>query len=296
MTTTTTERPFYEKWFIAIWEPQPIVRLELVRILAPLAVVLFLSSRIIHADDWLSTSGFEVPALEDDWRQPLSIPAIAPWAAWLVAITLALTGLATVAGAFVRWTTPIFAALMAYVTLADRLEAFTVSKLGTVIAVALAVSPIGTRMSVDSWRRRRRDKTYVPPELCSGGSVRFFQVMVPVFYFSSGYSKWTGDWIHDPLVLWSHLHDSYQTAVSWFAANHVTAWMWTTMQYTTLAFEVGAPIWFGLPWTRKYAMLYGIGMHTMIGLMFGPVIWFAILMISLLLACYGPIDRLRRLL
>lgn len=291
-----TERPLYEKWFLAIWEPQPIVRLELVRILAPLTVVLFLGSRIIHADAWLSTDGFQIPALADDWRQPLNIPAIAPWAAWLVAIALALTGLATSAGAFVRWTSPIFAALMAYVTLADRLEAFTVSKLGTVIAVALAVSPIGTRMSVDSWRRRRRDPSYVPPELCSGGSVRFFQLSLPIFYFSSGLSKASGDWIHDPLVLWSHVHDSYQTWVAWFAANHLTSWMWTAMQYTALVFEVGAPLWFGLPWTRKYAMLYGIAMHTMIGLMFGPVIWFAILMISLLVACFGPIDRLRRFL
>jgi hypothetical protein len=72
--------------------------------------------------------------------------------------------------------------------------------------------------------------------------------------------------------------------------------MWTVMQYTTLAFEVGAPLWFGLRWTRKYAMLYGIAMHTLIGLMFGPVIWFALLMIALLLASYGPIERLRRIL
>jgi hypothetical protein len=35
-------------------------------------------------------------------------------------------------------------------------------------------------------------------------------------------------------------------------------------------------------------MLYGVGMHVMIGLMFGPVIWFALLMISLLIGCYLP--------
>ena len=49
------------------------------------------------------------------------------------------------------------------------------------------------------------------------------------------------------------------------------------------------------PWTRKYAMLDGIAMHTMIGLMFGPVIWFALLMISLLLTCYLPESWLARL-
>ncbi|HET9991365.1 MAG TPA: HTTM domain-containing protein, partial [Kofleriaceae bacterium] len=198
-----SERPFYERWFLAVWEPQPIVRLELVRIFATLAILAFLASRIVHADDWLSSAGFHVPPLEDDWRQRIALPPLAPWGAWLVAIMLALTGLATAAGAFTKWVSPVFAALMVYVSLADRLEAFTVSKLGTVIAIALAVSPAGTRISVDSWRRRRRDKTYVPPELCSGGSVRFFQIMLPVFYFSSGYCKATGDWLHDPLVLYS---------------------------------------------------------------------------------------------
>ncbi|MEO6774060.1 MAG: HTTM domain-containing protein [Kofleriaceae bacterium] len=290
-----TDRPFYERWFIAVFEPQPIVRLELVRILAPLAILAFLSSRLIHPDDWLSSAGFRLPALEGDWRQPLSLPPIPSAAAWGVAIVLALSGLATAAGALTRWASPVFAALLAYVTLADRLEAFTVSKLGTVIAIALAVSPCGFRISVDGWRRRRRDKTYVAPELCSGGSVRFFQLMLPVFYFSSGLCKASGDWLHDPLVLWSHVHDSYQTSIAWFAANHLTAWMWTAMQYTALVFEIGAPIWFGLPWTRKYALVYGIAMHTLIGLMFGPVLWFALLMISLLVASYGPIGRLRRL-
>jgi len=291
-----TERPFYERWFIAVFEPQPIVRLELVRILATLAILAFLASRIVHADDWLSSAGFHVPVIEDDWRQRIAVPPLPPWGAWVVALALALTGLATAAGAFTKWVSPMFAALMVYVTLADRLEAFTVSKLGTVIAVALAVSPAGTRISVDSWRRRRRDKTYVPPELCSGGSVRFFQIMLPVFYFSSGYCKASGDWLRDPLVLYSHLHDSYQTPISWFAANHLTAWMWTAMQYTTLVFEFFAPVWFFFPQTRKYALVYGIAMHTLIGLMFGPVIWFALLMISLLVASFAPIERLRRLL
>jgi hypothetical protein len=31
-----------------------------------------------------------------------------------------------------------------------------------------------------------------------------------------------------------------------------------------------------------------VGMHILIGLMFGPVIWFALLMIALLLASYLP--------
>jgi hypothetical protein len=60
------------------------------------------------------------------------------------------------------------------------------------------------------------------------------------------------------------------------------------MQATTLAFEFGAPLWFGLKWTRPYAFIYGLTMHALIGMMFGPVAWFGLLMMGLLVAAYAP--------
>ena len=206
--------------------------------------------------------------------------------AWTLAVLVVASGLATAAGALTRISSAIFGALLIYTTLADRLEAFTVSKLGTCLVIALAFTPCNARWSVDAWWKQRRDPKLKLPTHVSGGNVRFFQILVPVFYMSSGFSKAWGDWLSYPYVLFTHLHDSYQTWVAWFAANHVTAWMWSVMQYTTLAFEIGAPLWFSLPWTRKWAMLYGIAMHTMIGLMFGPVIWFALLMITILIGAF----------
>jgi vitamin K-dependent gamma-carboxylase-like protein len=267
-----------------VFAPQPIARLEAVRIGAPLAILGFLASRILHADDWLSTSGFHVPAHANDWRQPLELPAVPSWAAWAIAIAIVISGLAVAAGALTRWSTAVFAALLAYVALADRLEAFTVSKLGTSVAVALALTPCGTRFSVDAWRKGGE-----LVEQCSGGSVRFFQILVPVFYCASGLCKATHDWLTHRYVMWTYLHDSYQTSVSWFFANHLPPAAWTVMQATTLAFELGAPVWFGLRWTRPYALAYGIAMHVLIGAMFGPVKWFALLMIVLLVAAYAPI-------
>jgi hypothetical protein len=43
------------------------------------------------------------------------------------------------------------------------------------------------------------------------------------------------------------------------------------------------------------ALVVGVGMHTMIALMFGPVRWFAMLMATLLLASYLPDELLTRL-
>jgi uncharacterized membrane protein YphA (DoxX/SURF4 family) len=271
-----------------VFEPQPIIRLELLRMLAPLAIVGFMSSRIIHADDWLSDAGFHVPAIDNDWRQAAGVPPLPVWAAWSVAIALALSGLAVVAGAFTRWTSGVFAVLLVYVALADRLAAFTVSKISPAIVIALCLSPAGARWSVDAWLRKRRDPKWQRPTHASWGSVRFAQFFLPIFYLSSGYAKARGEWLSQPYLLYSHLHDSYQTWVSWLLGNYMPAFLWTVLQGITLVFECGAPVWFALPWTRPFAFLWGVAMHAMIGLMFGPVIWFSLLMISLLVSSYGP--------
>jgi hypothetical protein len=276
-----------EQAIAGAWQPRPIVRLAAVRILAPLAILGFMSSRIWHADDWLSDAGFRVPALSD-WRQPLSLPVLPQWAAWSVGAALAITAVATSIGLATRWSSGVFAALLAYVALADRLAAFTVSKLAPVIALALYLSPSGAAYSVDAWRKHRRDPSAVRASLVSGGCVAFFQVMLPTFYFSSGWCKATSDWLTERYVLWTHLHDSYQTTISWLLANHLPGWMWTAIQGAVLAFECGAPLWFAWSWTRPYALAFGAAMHLMIGLMFGPVIWFSLLMISLLVASYAP--------
>jgi hypothetical protein len=279
----------------ALFGPRPIARLAFVRIVAPLAILGFMSSRIAHADDWLSDVGFRVPTLPD-WRQPVSLPGLPLWAAWSVCVALVVSGLATALGAATRWSSAVFAALLAYVALADRLAAFTVSKLAPVIAIALWLSPSGARYSIDAWRRRRRTPAASPPVQVSGGCVAFFQFLMPVFYFSSGLAKAKGDWLSERYVLWTHIHDSYQTTVTWLLANHLPAWMWTAIQGAVLAFECGAPLWFGLRYTRPYALAFGVAMHLGIGLMFGPVIWFSLLMITLLVASYAPERWLVRVL
>jgi hypothetical protein len=276
----------------ATFAPQPIVRLEAVRIFSTLAILGFMSTRVLHADDWLSTVGFRVPELANDYRQPAHFAALPVGAAWAVAIVLVISGLATAAGALTRISSAVFAALLVYVALADRLSAFTVSKIAPVIAIALWLTPSGSRWSVDAWLRRRRDPTWVPPTHVAGGCVRFFQVFLAVFYCSSGYFKARGAWLDNPHVLFTHLHDSYQTPVSWLLANHLPGFAWTALQGITLAFEVFAPLWFLLPWTRPYAFVWAVSMHAMIGMMFGPVAWFGLLMMSLVVASYAPVTLL----
>jgi uncharacterized membrane protein YphA (DoxX/SURF4 family) len=275
--------------------PQPIERLEFVRLLAPLAILGFLSSRLIHVEHWLTSVGFVVPPRAfADYRQPLYIPPIPVWLAILVAIVTVLSGLATSLGFRTRWASGVFAALLAYLALADRLEAFTVNKLGTVAVIALFASPAGARFSVDAWLRCRHDPETRLPTHVHWGNVRFFQALLAFMYLGSGIAKWKGGWPSDANVIWSHLHGSYQTAFTYFLASTVPAAGFTLFQYLTLAYEIGAPIWFGVRRLRRMGLAFGLAMHACIGLMFGPVVWFSLLMMVLLLGSFAPLPWLAR--
>jgi hypothetical protein len=269
-------------------DPVPLARLELARVLVPLVVLGFMASRLAHVTYWIGDAGFRVPDLgHDDWRQPLFVPALPPWAAWGVAVTMVASGLSCSLGLRTRASALVFAATLAFVALSDRLEAYSVSKLSPVIMLVIGLGDAGRLMSVDAWLKRRRGGKRWKRERASG-SVRFLQLLPVLLYMASGIAKVRGDWLHDPLVLWSQIHGSYQTPIAYALARAFPSWLWTLLQAVVLVFELTAPLTFALPRTRPWALVFGLGMHAMIGLMFGPVIWFSLLMMTLLAAGYLP--------
>jgi uncharacterized membrane protein YphA (DoxX/SURF4 family) len=275
--------------------PEPALRLEIIRIFAPLAVLGFMSSRLRHADEWLTDAGFQPPEIPGgDWRQPFYLSPVSSTTAWAIAALMVISGLAVAAGFRARIAALVFASTLAYVGLADRLAAFTVTKLSPAVMLALAASPCGVRFGVDAWLRRRRDRAARLPEHVAAAGPRFFQVLIPVFYCGSAIAKAKGGWLKHPFVLWTHLHDSYQTAFSWALANALPAWTWTLLQAMVFALEAGAPIWCAWPRMRPWGLLLAVGMHAMIGLMFWPVRWFSLLMITLWCGAYLPAAWLTR--
>jgi hypothetical protein len=268
-------------------EPQPVLRLEIVRIFAPLAVLGFMSGRLAHADEWIGDAGFRVPDLGGDWRQPVFVPALPPGAAWTVAALMVVSGLACSIGYRTRVSGLVFAATLAFVAVSDRLAAFTVSKLSPVVMLVVALGPAGTRLGLDAWRGRRAGGKKAPA-VAPLGSVRLLQLLLVTIYSASGIAKMRGDWLKVPLVLWTQVHDTYQTPFAFALASILPGWAWTLFQGAVLLFEVMAPLWFALPSTRTPALIFGLGMHAMIGLMFGPVVWFALLMMTLLCGGFLP--------
>lgn len=270
-------------------EPQPILRIELIRIFAPLAVLGFMSSRLRHADEWLSNVGFQVPEIVGgDWRQPLYLTPLSPSGAWALAAVMVVSGLLVSLGVRARISAVVFAATLAYVALADRLASFTVTKLSPAVMLALAASPVGSRFGVDAWLRKKRAPETALPTMVAGGGPRFFQLLLPVFYFGSAIAKGRGEWVTHSYVLWTHLHDSYQTWVSWALANWLPWPVWTLLQAIVYALELGAPFWFAYKRTRPIALLTAVGMHAMIAIMFWPVRWFSMLMITMWLGAFLP--------
>ncbi|HEX7668760.1 MAG TPA: HTTM domain-containing protein [Polyangiaceae bacterium] len=269
-------------------DPQPILRLELTRILAPLAILGFLSSRLTHVGEWVGDSGFRLPEFHDTARHPIEVPPLSGGSATVFAVIVIATALAVSMGFHPRKAALVLGLSVAYAALGDRLSTFTVTKITPAIAFALAASPCGSAYSVHSWLRRRAAPAYRAPARVAGGSVRFFQLFLCTIYGGSGIAKAQGDWLNNPLVLWTHLHDSQQTRFSLLMANAVPAAGWTVAQAAVLVFEALAPLWFALPRTRTTALVFAVTMHAFIGACFWPVRWFALLMISLLLGAFLP--------
>jgi len=276
--------------------PVPIVRLETLRILLPLAILAFMSIRAAHLGDWIGDAGFSLPDTGDGHRQPLALGPLPMNAAFVVAVAMVGAGLCVAAGLRAQLCAGIFSAILFYAALADRLSTFSVTKIGAVLMLALAVSPCGARYGVDAWRRRRAEPSAPLATHVSALYVRFFQALLLCVYFGAGICKYNGEWLERSDVLWTHIHDSYQTWFAYWLGNSLPPGAWGVLQWITLIFEIGAPLWFVVPATRGPAIVVALTMHAGIGLMFGPVIWFSVLMMSLVIGCWLPERWLERVI
>jgi hypothetical protein len=92
--------------------------------------------------------------------------------------------------------------------------------------------------------------------------VRIIQVTIVLYYLGAGVAKVTyGHWLGDWDCLWSHAHGPDRTMLGAWMVRNLPAVAWSLFQAMILIFELGAPLWLGIPALRTAGLLLACLYH-----------------------------------
>lgn len=259
------------------------IRLDTFRLCFSLSLLVYQATWWQHAAEWLTPAGFHLSSQAAGAYAPVAplVPtAVLPLFALLFFGTTALV----ILGWRLRFTLPLTLALVAYVTYADPLTAFTLNRLYLISYAVLAFCPGGVYWSIDRHR----------PGFTSAWAERVLQATLLIQYFTAGWCKAVhGDWLENPYVLWTQTQGWYMTDLASMALRTVPIGVFSWMQYAALTFELGAPVLFTVKRLRPIAYVWGIVFHMGTALIAYQLFYFCLQMI-----CFYPLfmdeDRLRR--
>lgn len=148
---------------------------------------------------------------------------------------------------------------------ADWMSASSVSKLFVGVYGILLVTP-GYVRDVSSGRLM----------ICAV-PVRLVQGTLICQYLAAGIAKafGKGEWLMYSDVLYTQVQGIFRTDFAAWCLRNLPVWSWTMMQWTTLLFELEAPVLFCVRKLRPIAFVIGIGLHLMIALMMKDLIFFS---------------------
>ncbi len=233
-------------------------------------------------EEWLTAAGFDLT--ESDLVRmgyPTPWPLLTPWqvlcfaglmllGAVLVIWPLQRSGVRRILGA--SWSRRLgFVLLFATALYAQRVDfmmTFAGNKLFVCVFAVLMVAPAMTR----SPETGKLVQSLAP--------LRLLQASLLLNYFASGLAKMEGDWLQSGDVLWSVVQGIHRTDFGAWALSAWPKWVWTFQQHISLAFEVGAPLWFLIRSLRPFAIGFGLIFHLMIALLMHDLIFFSLLMWS----------------
>lgn len=266
------------------WSFYPVdaVRLLTFRLLFGHALFIYMLFRWRHAAEWLTAGGYHPSsAVTGGLQQPVPLlPAAAlPWfgLAYFAAILALIVGLRP------RLTLWAVLAGTVYVTVADRLAAFTINKLFVAGLLILALSPPITTNTDGSLQLR------------SAWPLRVLQTTFVLQMFGAGICKVRfGDWIGQSDTLWHQVQLAFMTDIAAWMVRELPMWLWAVLQYLALGFELAAPLLFMVRRLRPLGYLMGMGMLATISLTMYELIFFA-LQISTFFVLFVEPSRLYRL-
>ncbi len=154
-----------------------------------------------------------------------------------------------------------------YVQGADLMASFTLNKLYVGIYGVLLLSPGYAHDAVTSQLK-------IPAV-----AVRVIQATLILQYLAAGLAKaFNGDWLFHGDVLHVQVQGVYRNEIAAWCLRHLPAWYWTVMQFTSLLFELEAPVLFCMRKLRWLAFVLGMGFHMMIALLMKDLIFFSLQM------------------
>jgi len=253
--------------------PEDPVRLDTYRRVVAVLLFVYVMSRALHPLEWLTEEGFHfLPGQQNHWEPapfPLLPAALLP--AFLGIFFLAIGGI--VIGWRVRIATWIVLACFIYVTFVDTTSAFTVNRLLIVILSVLAVAP--EPKSVES----RAGGGTVQRQ--SAWPIRVLQITLLVQLSTAGLCKITrGDWLEEPYAVWSQSQGYYMTDFAAWMLNTLPKEAWIPMQYSSLGFELFAPLLFLVKRLRPLGILWGLAFHGMIALTMHKIVFLSSVMVA----------------
>lgn len=112
--------------------------------------------------------------------------------------------------------------------------------------------------------------------MVSAVPVRLVQGTLICMYLASGIAKgFSGDWLKYHDVVYTQMQGIFRTDFAAWCLRNLPLWSWTVMQWTTVLFELEAPVLFSVRKLRPLAFVLGIGLHLMIALMMEGLIFFS---------------------
>jgi hypothetical protein len=261
-----------QHWNAFWFTPGDTIRLDTFRVIMGLCLLIYILLRWSHAGEWLTQEGFHFSPEAAFWYSPITFPplpiAALPWFGLVFFGSI----IGMIFGWRLRWTTWITLICFLYVNYTDRISAFTINKLFIVSLTVLALAPMSGRGAP------KRGQSLKQPVW----AIRVLQSVILIQYFTAGMCKFlNGDWSSNPYILWSQVQGIYCTDIASWMLYSLPKWTWAVQQYAAAAFEIGAPLLFGIRRLRPLAYIWGIGFHLIIALTMHDLIYF-----SLQLVCF----------
>lgn len=215
--------------------------------------------------EWLTSDGFHLNAEElAVFGCPEPQQLLSPFGVAALAMVISLSSTGLMFNRMRRLALLGLVASALYTQGADWMSAFTINKLYVAVFSILLITP-----------GYMRDKN-TGRLMISAVPVRLIQGTLICQYLAAGAAKaFNGDWLKYNDVLFTQAQGVFRTDFAAWCLRNLPGWSWMMMQWTSLMFELEAPVLFCVRRLRPIAFVIGIGFHLMIALMMKNLIFFS---------------------